>query len=231
MTSAPREGIAEACTTPRTATSVMLWGDSHMQQFAPGLAAAMPAGISLLQVATSACPPDVGNQDGRFPACQRSNRFAFQTIARVKPTVVILSQRTDHLKTNWARLATEIRAVGVRSVILLGPIPTWDRDLAKIVAREFWPSPPERMRTGMVVDRVSLDASLSRDLGTSPDLIYVSIMRNMCTPDGCKAFIGPGLYEDLVTFDYGHLTPAASRYLAETVLMPLILREVGNRAN
>jgi hypothetical protein len=36
-------------------------------------------------------------------------------------------------------------------------------------------------------------------------------------------YIGPDPREDIVAFDYGHLTLSSSRYVAEHVVMPAIL--------
>jgi Predicted acyltransferases len=84
--------IDGSCTErdPAKRYSVMLWGDSHAQHLYWGLARNLPRDWQILQVASSACTPEV---DAAGPSttnyCQQSNWTALQTIARDKPDVVI----------------------------------------------------------------------------------------------------------------------------------------------
>jgi peptidoglycan/LPS O-acetylase OafA/YrhL len=222
-TNLPRVKIADKCTTPETGLSVLAWGDSHIQHLASGLRATIPDSVSLLQVATSGCRPSLDeNSSNQTLACVRSNRFARATIASLRPEVVILAQRSEHLETDWNVFAAKLRSLGARSVILVGPVPQWNRDLHLIIARRHWPNPPEWIHEGLLERPKLEDNELKRRHGKSPELVYVSIVDQMCRPDGCRAFIGPDKNEDIVTHDYGHFTSSASRYVAERSLTPAV---------
>jgi hypothetical protein len=49
----------------------------------------------------------------------------------------------------------------------------------------------------------------------------------MCSHEGCRAFVGPDNHEDIVTFDYGHLTKAASRFVTRRIVAPVVLEASG----
>jgi hypothetical protein len=203
---------------------VLLWGDSHIQHLAAGLRATLPTSISLLQDATSGCKPSLEETAANQTlACERSNRLARETIARVRPAIVVLAQSSGHEATDWARLAAGIRKLGARAVILVGPVPRWNRDLYMMVAREYWPKPPEWIGEGLIEEARLVDRELHRRYGSSPDLTYISVIDHMCRADACRAFIGPDLFEDIVTHDYGHFTTTASRYVAQRTVTPAIL--------
>jgi len=100
VTNTAKDRIADSCTMPQSGTSVLLWGDSHIQHLASGLRATLPPEISLLQVATSGCRPDLEKTSNQTLACARSNEFARQTVVRVRPDIVILAQKDRQLETD-----------------------------------------------------------------------------------------------------------------------------------
>lgn len=223
-TNSPRDRIAESCTAPaHGSASVFLWGDSHIQHLASGLRATLPSNVSLLQVATSGCPPSMNPKAAtKTLACSRSNEYARESIARVRPDIVVLAQRSGHLETDWDRFAAGVRSLGARAVILVGPNPKWDRPLYAIVARQFWPSPPEWIGAGLLQEDREADQVLKRRYHLSHNLVYVSIIDEMCRPDACRAFVGADKFEDIVTHDESHFTTTASRYVAARTVTPAV---------
>ncbi len=218
----PRDEVPAHCTIPVTPISVLVWGDSHAQHLLPGLMASLPASISLIQVTASGCNPRFIAEQNSASACYRARILARETIARVRPTVVVLAQRAGHLGTDWASLAASIKALGARSVVLVGPVPRWEQDLAKVLVRGYWPDLPEVLAKGLIEESVRADKELKRRYGKESGLTYVSVIDHLCTPAGCRTFAGPNHDEDLMTFDTGHLTASASRYVARQALEPVI---------
>lgn len=216
-----RTEIASSCTTPTTRQSILLWGDSHIQHLAHGLQATIPSTVSILQVASSGCQPSFEQSPNQQLFCARSNQFAIETISRVRPAVVILAQRADHLQTDWERMAGDIRAMGARFVIVVGPAPKRDRDLHMIIARKFWPKPPEWTAEGLIMSDLVVDRRLKQQYSGSSNLAYVSLIDLLCRPEsGCMTHVGPNRFEDIATFDYGHFTRNASRFVAEMAILP-----------
>ena len=219
----PRDGIAPACTRPRTGVSVLVWGDSHAQHLIEGLKDTLPRSVSLLQVGAYGCPPSEAPIGEQYVGCNRAIRAALETIASVKPDVVVLSQRSEYLHTDWVHFARVIRGLGAKAVLLSGPVPTWDRALPAIVARTYGGGDPGFISTGLMRGDLELDQALKRLYGGGTDLAYVSLVDHFCQDGACRAFIGPDRLQDIVTFDYGHLTSSASRYVAARALTPAIL--------
>ncbi|MBS0639796.1 MAG: acyltransferase [Proteobacteria bacterium] len=231
MTNAPRAATPPECTTPTTSVSVLLWGDSHVGHLAPGLEETLPPWVSRLQIATANCNPGLGDETRPDqPACARSLRFARERIPQVRPDVVVLAQRRGHLATDWEAVAAGLQAMGVRKVILVGPVPQWDRHLNHILARHYWPEPPQRLSYGLIDDVLADDRELKRRYGQSTKLLYLSVIDLMCDAGGCLTYLGQDRLEDIVASDYGHLTPRASRYVADRLLAPAILSALQPKA-
>jgi hypothetical protein len=157
-------------------------------------------------------------------ACNRSNAFALQAIEKIKPNIVVVAQRDSHEATDWTGLARSLKAHGAKSVLLLGPVPQWQQPLHAILARHFWPNPPARLRTWLRPEPLETDCLLKQRYEGSSDLKYVSIIDGLCNADGCLTHVGPDLLEDIEAFDYGHFTSSSSKYVAEHVVTPAILR-------
>ena len=228
VTKVAKASISSQCTTGR-GQSVLLWGDSHIQHLNPGLRAALPPDVSILQVATSGCGPSL-KQNGPDPdsPCNRSNAFALQAIGKTKPDLVVMAQRTNYELTDWAELAQALRAQGAKAVLLLGPVPRWQQPLPAIIARHFWPNPPARLNAWLAAAPFATDRLLRRRYGGSSDLQYVSMLEGLCNADGCLTRVGPDLFEDIESFDDGHLTLSASKYVAERIVTPVVLELLHN---
>jgi len=54
---------------------------------------------------------------------------------------------------------------------------------------------------------------------------FVNVMDVFCNSDGCLTYLGDDIKQGVTTWDYGHLTPVASDYLARQILIDKI---VGN---
>lgn len=86
--------------------------------------------VSRRQVGSSGCTPSAEDRKrDALGTCNRANRFAIEKIAEVKPDTVILAQSVDHQSTDFAALAARLRGIGVRQVILVGPVPQWQPSL------------------------------------------------------------------------------------------------------
>jgi peptidoglycan/LPS O-acetylase OafA/YrhL len=223
---AERRSISAECTAG-SRPSVMLWGDSHAQHLDPGLKATLPPDLAVMQIATSGCLPRLpqpgSDPDNPDNMCDRSNAFALQTIEKTKPDIVVIAQRSDYDATDWTELARALESRGAGTVLLLGPVPQWQLPLHAILARHFWPNSPARLNKWLRSDLFETDRVLKQRYEGSSELRYVSLIDSLCNADGCLTYIGPDPREDIVSFDYGHLTLSSSRYLAEHVITPAIM--------
>jgi len=224
-TGGTREAIAASCTAPGGDATWLLWGDSHAQALSPGLRAIAPEGTVVAQVATSLCRPSLGDRDGAIAGgrCLRANAFALESAAGLRPAVVVLAQLDQHLETDWRAFTERLVSLGVKRVILVGLVPTWQPSLPEIVAMHYWDAPVSRVARGLDSQRVERDRLLKAAVQGIRGLTYVPVIDRLCDADGCVGVLPGSIGRDLLTFDAGHLTPKGSVYLAEQVLRPLLV--------
>jgi peptidoglycan/LPS O-acetylase OafA/YrhL len=219
QTERTRPAIDEDCTRTGEHGAVFLWGDSHAQALSLGIRSAMPNGVRLAQVTTSACPPRLREPnpralDGR---CERANRYARERIAALKPALVILAQVLGHEQTDWTELALAVRQLGAPRVLLVGPAPQWLPSLPLVVANTYWGQDFSRVERGLNAEMFRTDEILRERWGNSDSLKYVSLIRALCNHQGCVA-TAPGTDQQLMTADTGHLSPAGSIYVGRAIL-------------
>jgi peptidoglycan/LPS O-acetylase OafA/YrhL len=219
-----RDRIARECYEPHSSKSLLLWGDSHAQQFFHGLAETLPRDVSILQVATSGCSPSLDEiaRPG-WTHCNRSNVFALQVARKVRPQLVVLAQSGLHERTDWARLAATLEAAGVAHVVLLGPVPHWTPDLHKVIASRYWESTPKRLATNLEPKSLATDRQLKSRYSAHGKVIFISLMDRLCTVQGCLAYLGRDRKDGIFAWDTEHLTPTASEYVARKILAPAFL--------
>jgi len=220
---ANRTAIDASCTEAGNRGTVFLWGDSYAQSLSLGLRTVLPEGIRLAQVTTSLCAPRLKEADpeaigGR---CSTANGYAQTRIAALKPETVVLAQVLGHLDTDWEAMAAALHASGVRQVVLVGPSPQWLPSLPLIVTRYRWNGNFDRVTEGLNQEMFTMDRALGERLRGSTAVRYVSLIGALCNPDGCVATV-PGSDRQLIAVDAGHLSPAGSVYVAETVLRPFL---------
>lgn len=222
-TKAPSANIDSECYTPNNpaAPSVFLWGDSHAQHLRPGLDLAAAEHFNILQVASSGCAPKIGARENRDDYCEYSNWYALEKIKELKPELVVIAQNAGHRVAEIKSITEALVRLGVQHVVLVGPSPHWTPSLPSTAARLL---PHVPARTWSHVDKAVLmqNTNLSKQLSTVPRLTYVSLTDYFCNEIGCTVFLGSDAAAGLTSWDYGHLTPLASRAFGEEVLKPTI---------
>ena len=113
--------------------------------------------------------------------------------------------------------------MGVKRVVLVGPVPLWLPSLPEIVTTRFWELGFDRVGYGLMPERFPEDQRLQEIYGSSSVLRYVSLIARLCNEDGCQATVPGSTPPELVTFDASHLTPAGSRFVADQILRPVLL--------
>lgn len=225
----PRKEISADCYTPKTGTKIMLWGDSHAQQYNYGLSHILPASISILQVASSGC-------EANFPAipagsrkyCDRSNTVALEVMEKEKPNILIIAQSEGHDTINdLVKLTARAKLLGVKDVIVIGPVPHYAPSLYQVISNKYWVKTPRRITDNLIPSSLQTEKLLSaRYKAGAGGFDYLSAMNVFCDHDGCMTYLGTDRKTGLVTYDYGHLVPEASLYFAKTALAPLILKHL-----
>ncbi len=90
-----------------------------------------------------------------------------------------------------------------------------------MVTRYHWNESYDRVKERLNPDMFEVDRVLMSRLQSSSTIRYVSLLGALCTDTGCLATV-PGSDHQLMAVDAGHLTPAGSVYVAETLLRPYL---------
>lgn len=227
----PRASIAKECYTPTSDKALLIWGDSHAQHLYYGLRRTLPENISILQVATSDCRPSLADVfPNHLSSCNESNRFALDVAARVKPQVVLLAQGAGHDSTDFEAIAHHLRGLGVKRVLVAGPVPMWSHELYRVIVNDLWTSTPRRSFWAVQKDLFQIDRMLKAKYANSRDLTYISVIDCFCDDSGCLLYLGSSRRDGIVTHDSAHLSPGASEFLSEHLLKKVIIHsfETGN---
>ena len=206
--------------------SVLVWGDSHAQSLSPGLLQFMPKNWQVLQIASSGCLPDPNVEvPSTESQCKQSNYFALKTIRDVAPDVVVIAQANGHTAQIATDISNKLKALGVKKVLFLGPTPQWNTELPKILARQLWITKPKKTHVGINQGILATNGALLRGFQNDADVQFVNVIGLFCDNTGCLTHTGDDIKESITTWDYGHLTPSASRYLAENLLVKRIVEQ------
>ena len=227
-TKIPREAIDATCfmKNPNKKHTLFIWGDSHAQQLYSGLKNNLPIDWNVLIVASSGCYAALERVDSTSDYCQKSNWLALKKIEENKPDVVIIAQSQGHQFQNLKKIGTQLKNLGIQKVIFTGPVPHWTSDLPKIIVRSLWNHTPERVLNKVDRNMEAVNNKLKAQFTGEKDFIFVDLMRFFCNKEGCLTRIGDDRMAGITTWDYGHLTPIASDYLAKNLLSPVVVADV-----
>lgn len=196
--------------------TLYLWGDSHAAQLYPGCAERWGTTHNLVQRTAAAVPPLLTTgKSGRSDAAEIT-AFVLDELARLRPDTVMLAALWT--RSEWRELeatVARLRELGIRHIVVIGPVPEWERGLPQqLMNYHLWhrfAPVPARLPSGWEQKPLEVDAAMAafcRALGVD----YVSPLRVLGNADGYLVRLGDTA-DTITSFDYGHLTPAASRYV------------------
>ena len=211
-----RDQCVDADFADPSRVGLLLWGDSHAAHLYPGLrAAAAERGVSLAQFTINSCVPLLGES---LEPCVRNARVVLDQVKRIQPDVVVLASTWDTRELERIRATvTALRALGVKQVIVVGPVPRWNRPLPRLLVEHLRTQrvgvPPRELRLKALGASAVEDNWLRRNIGAAP-ATYVSAIDVLCRDEECLAMIDG----QPTAFDVAHLTEAASLRVAREVL-------------
>jgi hypothetical protein len=180
----------------------------------------------VLQVATSGCNP---NSEVAAPSttdqCAQSNWFALRTMVEAKPDVVIVAQNTGQTAAGFSQIAAKLKSIGVKKIIFAGPTPHWKDDLPHLILTRLWLNPSARTEKGIDKTAAEVNARLLAEFKQSDSVALLDIMGVFCDKQGCLTYLGKDRKTGITSYDYGHLTPIASDYLAKHLLVKAVTGE------
>lgn len=225
-TDVPVTSIDEECYTKRSSKNktLLLWGDSHTQTLYSGLNAELPKNYDILQITSSGCGASLNGQQSNDNFCTQSNWFAYNTIKKIKPDVVLVAQGTGHDLQSMLQISDALKSEGVKKVIFVGPAPHWLKPLPNIIALKLWENTPNFTKYALDQNYNDLDKKLNSLFPKSSERTYSSLIDNLCNSNGCAVYLGDDKKLGITSWDQGHITPIASQKLAKEVLVPEIMR-------
>jgi peptidoglycan/LPS O-acetylase OafA/YrhL len=197
--------------------SLLVWGDSHAALLYPGLTS--DGGVA--QLARNSCMPLLRRSDD---ACARNNTKVLETIQKLKPQTVVLYAGWLVYWRDWSRpwpstralvrTIRELKAAGVRDVVVLGAAPVWQPELTTVVYRAWRRDGalPER-EIPAPRDYQNADAQLAA-IARAEQARFLSIVGALCDERGCLTHTPP-LKSQLLSRDYGHFTTAGAAFVVD----------------
>lgn len=215
-TNIPQKISSECTEKSLPQKTIFIWGDSHAQHFSYGLKKVLGQDFAIRQIATSGCDPKIVNKNSEFDYCQKSNFKAMEYISEVKPSTVLLAQRMNHNIENHKELISSLKKAGVTNIILVGPVPQWTKDLHDILVHDL-DNVPKKLLRFINHDIIETNEELRLEFSSYPGVSFINIIDFFCDQNGCLVHLGDDVRVGITTYDYGHLTPIASEYVAEKV--------------
>ena len=211
------ESFARHCYTAESAgarPSLMLWGDSHAAHLFPGISTLLDGAVDILQFTASRCPPIPGMEVEGRPKCRAINGAVVEHLQKLKPDMVVLAGawwKYDDWKA-LTRTLDLLDRVGVRHVLVVGPVPGWQEELPKLLQRRMRRAPhetlPVHLKKEVSADAVTLDAQMAA-LMRNHKALYASPYAALCGGEGCIVRTGNRV-ENLTYWDNNHLTREGS---------------------
>ncbi|MCE1191507.1 MAG: acyltransferase [Acidovorax sp.] len=206
---------------PKTGRIIVLWGDSHLAQYAHGLKNAMESdGFAIGQLTASACAPLVGVDVATRPNCRAFNDLAIATLQEIKPTLVIMSAVWTAELTQIAEMDKTIHLLtseGIH-VKIIGPSAIYKQAIPVLIAQRLQAKNFSAFSDNDIEEVVfERDAILSKYFSNRRDVEYISVLSLACPARHCPIFDnGAPLH-----FDTAHLTSTGSIWYGKKLEAPV----------
>lgn len=215
-------GLDSECTNHiKSGTSILLWGDSHAQALSLGIRSKYK-NINFNQITSSACSPSVKNFNKKSgdvykKSCAEANSLAVSFIKNNNPTLIVIAQRNNHESIDINGIYDFVSKNSGARIILVGPVPQWSPSLPKIYIKDknFYSKEKYIEDSGlnkslMITDEVMKNRKMK-------NIKYISLIDKMCIKNNdnyaCQMKIDGT--DELLQFDYGHLSIKGSIYVVD----------------
>ncbi|MDA9897362.1 acyltransferase [Alphaproteobacteria bacterium] len=217
----PRKEIAADCVRREIGKkSILILGDSNAQHLFYGLKRNLPADWHLNIMTASGCEIIFAPiADSSTNPCQKYNHLIHKVIARLQPEIVLVAKVDNHDFEKMISLEKDLLAAGVDRVILPGPVPQWERGLPTVIVEELWGNNDLYTFKGLRENIIEQNEALKIKFKAHETQSFVDLFSMLCRQDlGCRISVDGNRYLGLTAYDYGHLTPAGSDYLAKRIV-------------
>lgn len=227
-----KDGFKTNCMASGEHPRILVWGDSYAAAISQGFVQLAKAHhFSIGWLSSSSCPPFMGFVMELRPFCKENNDWIMENIRKNPPDIVIMHSTWSYdpgdIERGLARTVSELREIGIKKIVLLGPVSTWKGDGLSTIFTDYY------MRSGYkLMPKYSFYKSnlqwaqkyekILKEQAAKLDITYVSALDVMCKPEGCLTRVGD--HDEMLTaFDAGHMTVPGATYVVGQ-LLPQILK-------
>lgn len=198
-------------------SDIFLWGDSHARALHYGLKNANLKNFTTLT--GRSCPPSVIYPKYKHSvrvACNKQNKIALEQIKLKKPKTVILAKRYKVEDTDWNAISLKLKELGVKNVIVVGPVPQFKSSLPLLVAKKYM---DKEFIKHIDMDKIIFSKNIKMNNTKNINYKYVDILSNICSSEGCLFKTTPKDNKKLTHFDAGHLSAEGSIYIVNKFIL------------
>lgn len=215
--------FAECASSDRGKPTLLLWGDSYAAHLYSGSVAVLGEHYRIVQRTSASCPPILDLDIDQRPRCRAINDKIHEWVLRERPARIVLSAKwtkftpaeIEAITSKLQATITQLRSEGVAGLTLVGPFPVWQDSLVKQLYKYALLNKPQvlpaRMTFGLDPYFKALDPRFA-EVASDTRIEYVSPSKILCNEYGCITRMGDSA-DTLASFDEGHLTRLASRYV------------------
>jgi peptidoglycan/LPS O-acetylase OafA/YrhL len=202
------------CRSKDRNNEVFVWGDSHAASLYPGFNYGEKNGF-VSQFTASTCPPILDWETTMNVSCRAINDHVISIIKKSPPKIVVLyaawdwdSYLLEEKISNIQNTIEDIYAAGVKRVIILGPPPTWKKNVPDIIfdhIREFGNVPSQY--TNFALANLSRAYLMERNLkivSKVADAHYYSLLDVLCKTGRCMIYVNEA--SNPISMDSGHFS-------------------------
>ena len=219
--------------TDLTRPRLLVWGDSHAASLYPGLHALQEKRkFGITELTTTGCPPLL-ELTTPHPLCSEINHNILAELPNLDPDIVILHAAWIHSRYRWGakelydklgEILDRIRAaVPAARVVVIGPQLRWEPSLPNVLVKFMQDN--NRMPPKYLVPPLEYNPKIPdtyfpaaaknveepmRVLVEERGFTYILPRDIFCEGERCLTRLGDN-QEDLLVFDYGHLTSVGSK--------------------
>ncbi len=198
---------------------VMVWGDSTAGALIPGLRNAQQTRhFGIAQFTSSSCIPALKADIPGNPNCRAMNDKVLALARELQPDIVLLHGTWEKHLDNVAETVRALKQQTQARVVVLGPLPFWQRGVPNEVLRYYMLHQtlvPPRL-SGVAKSDTRYD-SLMREKLVPLGAEFISSRERMCNAEGCLIRLGDSA-ADIIISDQAHLTEKGSEFLIDAII-------------
>jgi len=222
--------FAADCAEPNRRPLVFVWGDSTAGALLPGLRKVQETrNFGIAQFTSSSCIPALNADIPDNPNCRAINDQVLGLARKLQPEVVLLHGTWERHLDNVAETVAALKQQTRARVVVLGPLPFWQRGVPDEVMRYYM------LHRALVPPRLARVAksdgeydNLMREKLTHLGAEFISARETLCNADGCLIRIGDSA-GDIIISDQAHLTEKGSEFLIGAIIDRVLAQPLGDR--